>query len=1134
MKTTVHIPFNYSRPIVLTLISFLFFWCISNAQTTRYVATTGSDANSGAIGSPYLTILKAIGVAVNGDTIRVAAGNYTAAATTTVSKSLAIIGVTGTILNRGSYATSGITGFTITANNVTIKKIKVTNYNVGISNTKVVSNLTLDSVQLFENWGSGFYSTFGIDSLAITNSNLSYNGKSPSNATTLKRGIYLSTGATYSKIRFDQDTVDYNGLAGIEISSFNTTTSIDGVTITNNLVRNNGDAQISTWLGTSNLTKKGILISSNTIVLSDTARYGIEIRNPAGNGQSSGTGSVVISNNNISVVSHTGNSRDMAAIAIVRRKEGSTQAAMNDQPSGVVVSGNTISDFQNPKAGEAYGIVFGGIGHKAFGNTISNTEFPIQLQKGNVNYALNASSFDVAGQANNFYFDRDNSNDACVEIGTNTITTSGVSRLTTGAAATSLTLRANTVTNTSIGETFCTIQQAINFPATLAGNIITASPGTYNEAVTVSKSVSITGAGTTSADVVLNATATPYSATAGNGFAVSANNVTIKKIKVTNYNVGVTSTVATSNLTLDSVELVENFGAGFYSTFSLNNLAITNSILSYNGNKTGYTSNSALKRGIYLLNGPTYSKIYFDNNSVENNDSTGIEISSVTATTSIDSVIITNNIVRYNKEAQISAWLGTSNALKKAVSISSNTIVLSDTSRYGIEVRNPSGNGATSGAGSVVISNNNISVVSHTGNSRDMAAIAVIRRKEGAAATVNDQPIGVVVSGNTISDFQNLKAGDAYGIVLGGTGHKVFGNTISNSEFSIQLQKGNANYTVNTSAPDVVNQPNNALFDRDNSKDACAEVGSNTITGSGAAQLTTAAATSSSTLPAKTITNSTTGETFCSLQQAIDFPTTVSGNTITAAAGTYDEQVIISKGLTIDGIDSSNRIATFSGTPPAVGVRSIYTITAPNVTIKNFKFIVDLSKIYSAIITSGDASNLLITGNYIVSKSSTGGQYGGYGYRNAININVQRTNNLPATDYGTTVGTITNVIVQSNTIDSTSTAKFRGGVASDATSGLLVGGNNVSDGNNFLSSVNHDVIIRNYFGNEIVRNNIFKGGGVEVSVSSGIGNVTVSDNIFDGSYAHTINTAMVRVFTNATPTRVIKFSKNQFINQKWA
>ena len=55
-----------------------------------------------------------------------------------------------------------------------------------------------------------------------------------------------------------------------------------------------------------------------------------------------------------------------------------------------------------------------------------------------------------------------------------------------------------------------------------------------------------------------------------------------------------------------------------------------------------------------------------------------------------------------------------------------------------------------------------------------------------------------------------------------------------------------------------------------------------------------------------------------------------------------------------------------------------------------------------------------------------------------------------------------------------------------------------------------------------------------MSISNGNGSVIVSSNIFDGTYAHTIPTAMLRVFTNTFPTRTINFSDNQFINQKWA
>src|SRR5262245_26811836 len=41
-----------------------------------YVATTGNDGNTGAIASPFLTVAKAVAVAVSGDTINLRAGTY--------------------------------------------------------------------------------------------------------------------------------------------------------------------------------------------------------------------------------------------------------------------------------------------------------------------------------------------------------------------------------------------------------------------------------------------------------------------------------------------------------------------------------------------------------------------------------------------------------------------------------------------------------------------------------------------------------------------------------------------------------------------------------------------------------------------------------------------------------------------------------------------------------------------------------------------------------------------------------------------------------------------------------------------------------------------------------------------------
>ena len=63
----------------------LFIWCaclsfsVNGWAATRYVATTGNDANTGATDSPYRSIKKCVQVSSAGDTCLVRAGTYTAA-----------------------------------------------------------------------------------------------------------------------------------------------------------------------------------------------------------------------------------------------------------------------------------------------------------------------------------------------------------------------------------------------------------------------------------------------------------------------------------------------------------------------------------------------------------------------------------------------------------------------------------------------------------------------------------------------------------------------------------------------------------------------------------------------------------------------------------------------------------------------------------------------------------------------------------------------------------------------------------------------------------------------------------------------------------------------------------------------
>lgn len=108
-------------------------------SATYYVATTGSDSNSGASGSPFLTISKALRSVAPGDTVSIGAGSFAGAATTVVgqySLPITIAGagkgttkLTSTLTIVGDWyivtdLTMEVAQVTIQGNDVTLRRVE--------------------------------------------------------------------------------------------------------------------------------------------------------------------------------------------------------------------------------------------------------------------------------------------------------------------------------------------------------------------------------------------------------------------------------------------------------------------------------------------------------------------------------------------------------------------------------------------------------------------------------------------------------------------------------------------------------------------------------------------------------------------------------------------------------------------------------------------------------------------------------------------------------------------------------------------------------------------------------------------------------------------------------------------------
>ncbi|MEL7636784.1 MAG: right-handed parallel beta-helix repeat-containing protein [Anaerolineaceae bacterium] len=205
-----------------------------------------------------------------------------------------------------------------------------------------------------------------------------------------------------------------------------------------------------------------------------------------------------------------------------------------------------------------------------------------------------------------------------------------------------------------------------------------------------------------------------------------------------------------------------------------------------------------------------------------------------------------------------------------------------------------------------------------------------------------------------------------------------------------------------------------------------------------------------------------------SIQRAIDLAT--AGDIIHVAAGTYAEDVLIDKSLTILGPNSDISPVTGERQPEAVvtSFRTQYSEAQTGVTIKGFEVTGQVTSTGTlAGIYVGNTQNVTIEHNYIHDVESHGIAHFDTPISNLAILDNKLVNISTASDTGIYVGFLTNATIADNVIDTTDYAGINITAAST--------------------------------GVDILRNIISNTAGVGIQVSSGLGDVEVSGNIISNA-----------------------------------
>jgi len=460
-------------------------------SNTEYINGFVTRIHAGTQYGSFTTITAAMTDAntVDGDEIHAPAGYYNEQVTITHNDMTLSGDGAATIIDGTGKAGSGV----ILPNGrtgVTLDGFTVRNFTAlggadacvagfGGNNGTTIQNLVVDTCSGGGKGGIYLAGGGGLDGVTIDSNDVKNIGPGA------LRGIVIWDGFKTHITITNNHVHDMTGCCGIELQDG----SASGVTVTGNTVERVGDSGMAFLQLTSGAGPN--LIANNTIT--DTGRFGIEIKLPNGSGADNGDGSIVVQGN---IIDGAGakNLRDRAGISVQRRAYCAT-CSETDITRGVVVRGNTVHGFRSSMAGfEGYGIAVEGLASDVSGNALDDNDVGLQVQQGNPN---GLPPGDANQDAHSDWFGRGNAPLTCIDVGSNTLTTNTLDRRDMPAGAKMV---GQDVTNLDTNAKYCSITAAV--AAATAGQHIGIAAGTHAENAIVTKSVTITGAGQAQTTVV--------------------------------------------------------------------------------------------------------------------------------------------------------------------------------------------------------------------------------------------------------------------------------------------------------------------------------------------------------------------------------------------------------------------------------------------------------------------------------------------------------------------------------------------------------------------------------------------------------------------------------------------------------